>query len=143
MKRPKYGNHKIVNSFGTFDSELEWGRFVFLSNLQKEGKISGLKRQVEYQLLPAQYRSEIKHLKTKDKVVERLVERPCSYKADFVYERDGKTIVEDCKGESTKLFSTQTPDFKIKKKMMLYFHDIEIKIVSKATFWENFDENSK
>ena len=138
--RPKYGNKKIKNAFGIYDSELEWGRYVFLSNRQKEGEISGLRRQVEYLLIPAQYGTEIKHLKTKDKEVRVLLERPCSYIADFVYERNGKTIVEDCKGEDKKYkgkrFSTQTADFKIKKKLMLYIHNIQIKIISSPTFWE-------
>lgn len=132
----KYHNQKITFMGEKFDSQLEASRYLFLLNRQKEGKISGLKRQVEYQLLPAQYRSEIKHLKTKDKEVQRLVERPCYYVADFVYERDGKIIVEDCKGESRGRFSTQTPDFKIKKKLMLWVHDIEIQIVSRPTMWE-------
>ena len=138
--RPKYGNKKIKNTFGTYDSELEWSRFIFLSNRQKEGEISGLRRQVEYLLIPAQYGTEIRHLKTKDKEVRVLLERPCSYIADFVYERNGKTIVEDCKGEDKKYkgkrFSTQTADFKIKKKLMLYIHNIQIKIISSPTFWE-------
>ena len=57
--RPKYGNSKIKNAYGTFDSQLELARFVFLSNRQKEGEISGLRRQVEYLLIPAQYGTEI------------------------------------------------------------------------------------
>lgn len=138
--RPKYGNKKIKNAFGTYDSELEYARFIFLSNRQKEGEISDLRRQVEYLLIPAQYGTEIRHLKTKDKEVRVLLERPCSYIADFVYERNGKTIVEDCKGEDKKYkgkrFSTQTADFKIKKKLMLYIHNIQIKIISSPTFWE-------
>ena len=138
--RPKYGNNKIKNTFGVFDSELEWSRYLFLSNRQKEGEISGLRRQVEYLLIPAQYGTEIRHLKTKDKEVRVLLERPCSYIADFVYERNGKTIVEDCKGEDKKYkgkrFSTETAAFKIKKKLMLYIHNIQIKIISSPTFWE-------
>ena len=138
--RPKYGNNKIKNAYGNFDSSLEWSRYLFLSNRQKEGEISDLRRQVEYLLIPAQYGTEIKHLKTKDKEVRVLLERPCSYIADFVYERNGKTIVEDCKGEDKKYkgkqFSTQTADFKIKKKLMLYIHNIQIKIISSPTFWE-------
>ena len=138
--RPKYGNNKIKNAFGTYDSELEYARLIFLSNRQKEGEISGLRRQVEYLLIPAQYGTEIRHLKTKDKEVMVLLERPCSYIADFVYERNGKTIVEDCKGEDKKYkgkrFSTETAAFKIKKKLMLYIHNIQIKIISSPTFWE-------
>ena len=130
--RAKYGNSKIKNAFGTYDSELEWSRFVFLSNRQKEGEISGLRRQVEYLLIPAQYGTEIKHLKTKDKEVRVLLERPCSYIADFVYERNGKTIVEDCKG--AKAIITETA--KIKKKLLLWVHGIELRYIFSATQWD-------
>lgn len=130
--RAKYGNNKIKNAFGTYDSELEWSRFVFLSNRQKEGEISGLRRQVEYLLIPAQYGTEIRHLKTKDKEVRVLLERPCSYIADFVYERNGKTIVEDCKG--AKAIITETA--KIKKKLLLWEHGIELRYIFSATQWD-------
>ena len=52
----------------------------------------------------------------------RVLERECNYIADFVYEQDGKTIVEDTKG-------FRTPDYIIKKKLMLYIHKIKIKEV--------------
>ena len=130
--RPKYGNNKIKNTFGVFDSELEWSRYLFLSNRQKEGEISDLRRQVEYLLIPAQYGTEIKHLKTKDKEVRVLLERPCSYIADFVYERNGKTIVEDCKG--AKAIITETA--KIKKKLLLWVHGIELRYIFSATQWD-------
>ena len=130
--RAKYGNNKIKNTFGVFDSELEWSRYLFLSNRQKEGEISGLRRQVEYLLIPAQYGTEIRHLKTKDKEVRVLLERPCSYIADFVYERNGKTIVEDCKG--AKAIITETA--KIKKKLLLWVHGIELRYIFSATQWD-------
>ena len=130
--RTKYGNNKIKNAFGTYDSELEYARFIFLSNRQKEGEISGLRRQVEYLLIPAQYGTEIRHLKTKDKEVRVLLERPCSYIADFVYERNGKTIVEDCKG--AKAIITETA--KIKKKLLLWVHGIELRYIFSATQWD-------
>ena len=130
--RQKYGNSQIKNAYGTFDSQLEFARFVFLSNRQKEGEISDLRRQVEYLLIPAQYGTEIRHLKTKDKEVRVLLERPCSYIADFVYERNGKTIVEDCKG--AKAIITETA--KIKKKLLLWVHGIELRYIFSATQWD-------
>ena len=130
--RPKYGNSKIKNAYGTFDSQLEYARFIFLSNRQKEGEISDLRRQVEYLLIPAQYGTEIRHLKTKDKEVRVMLERPCSYIADFVYERNGKTIVEDCKG--AKAIITETA--KIKKKLLLWVHGIELRYIFSATQWD-------
>ena len=128
----KFNNHKIVFQGEAYDSQLELSRFIFLSNREKEGEITNLRRQVEYLLIPAQYGTEIKHLKTKDKEVRVLLERSCSYIADFVYERNGKTIVEDCKGSKYII----TADFKIKKKLMLWVHQIQVKIISSPTFWE-------
>ena len=130
--RPKYGNSKIKNAYGTFDSQLEWSRFLFLSNREKEGEITNLRRQVEYLLIPAQYGTEIKHLKTKDKEVRVLLERSCSYIADFVYERNGETIVEDCKGAKGII----TEAAKIKKKLLLWVHGIELRYVFSATQWD-------
>lgn len=130
--RPKYGNTKIKNAYGTFDSSLEWSRFLFLSNREKEGEITNLRRQVEYLLIPAQYGTEIKHLKTKDKEVRVLLERSCSYIADFVYERNGKTIVEDCKGAKAVI----TEAAKIKKKLLLWVHGIELRYIFSATQWD-------
>jgi hypothetical protein len=43
------------------------------------------------------------------------------YVADFVYERDGETIVEDVKSKPTK-----TRLYRIKKKLMRAIHGIEI-----------------
>ena len=130
--RPKYGNHKIKNAYGTYDSQLEFARFIFLSNREKEGEITNLRRQVEYLLIPAQYGTEIKHLKTKDKEVRVLLERSCSYIADFVYERNGKTIVEDCKGSKGII----TEAAKIKKKLLLWVHGIELRYIFSATQWD-------
>ena len=128
----KFNNRKIVFQGETYDSRLELSRFIFLSNREKEGEITNLRRQVEYLLIPAQYGTKIKHLKTKDKEVRVLLERSCSYIADFVYERNGKVIVEDCKGSKYII----TADFKIKKKLMLWVHQIQVKIISSPTFWE-------
>ncbi len=130
--RPKYGNSKIKNAYGTFDSQLEWSRFLFLSNREKEGEITNLRRQVEYLLIPAQYGTEIKHLKTKDKEVRVLLERSCSYIADYVYERNGETIVEDCKGAKGII----TEAAKIKKKLLLWVHGIELRYIFSATQWD-------
>ena len=60
------------------------------------------------------------------------VELPEGYVADFVYERNGKTIVEDCKG--AKGIITETA--KIKKKLLLWVHGIELRYVFSATQWD-------
>jgi hypothetical protein len=50
------------------------------------------------------------------------LERECSYVADFVFQENGKMVVEDTKGVKTK-------DYIIKRKLMLYVHGIRIKEV--------------
>lgn len=124
IPRRKYGNKKISNALGEFDSKGEYLRYLYLIEAQKSGRIKNLRRQVEYELLPTQYRTEIVHLKTKDKELTRVAERSVTYIADFVYEKDGKTVAEDFKG---------FPDDKypIKRKMMLYFHNIPVREVKK------------
>lgn len=113
----KYHAKKVVVDGIQFDSKREATRYKELLLLERAGVISDLKRQVKFQLIPAQYRPvfDKKTRKWKD----RCVERECAYVADFVYQQDGKTIVEDTKGFKTK-------DYVLKRKMMLYFHGISI-----------------
>jgi hypothetical protein len=99
----KYGAKKITTPDGmVFDSRREYSRWCSLRLLEKVGKISDLKRQVKYELIPKQ-----------------TGERACYYVADFVYCQDGNTVVEDCKGY-------RTDAYKIKKKLMLQVHGIRI-----------------
>lgn len=106
--RSKYHNAKIKDLDGqTYDSKKEFRRWRDLQLLERAGEIENLRRQVKFQLIPAQ------------RIAGKVVERECSYIADFVYERDGQTIVEDCKG-----FRTDT--YKLKRKMMLYKYGIRI-----------------
>lgn len=108
--RSKYGNKKIVSGGMTFDSQKEYRRFCELSLLERAGKITNLERQVKFVLIPSQ----------RDTESGKLLEREISYVADFVYTENGKQVVEDTKG-------FRTADYKLKRKMMLYFHGIKIK----------------
>lgn len=109
----KYNNKKITYSGEVFDSKKEYKRYIELSALQNAGKIANLTRQVKYLLIPTQ-RDES----------EKLLERECSYYADFVYKdiQTGKTIVEDTKG-------FRTAEYIIKRKLMLFLYGIRIKEV--------------
>ena len=113
----KYHNIKTYTSDGIqHDSQKEAQRWCELKLLQRAGKITDLQRQVEFELIPNQYEC----IKGKNK----LIERKCSYIADFVYKENGQTIVEDVKSKAT-----QTEKFIIKKKLMLYVHGIKVKMV--------------
>lgn len=104
----KYHNRKVFYDGMTFDSVKEKCRYVQLRTLERSGAISGLRRQVKYVLIPSQRQGK------------KVIERECSYYADFVYTQNGELIVEDTKG-------VRTPDYKIKRKLMLYVHGIRIR----------------
>lgn len=124
MRYRKYKNQKINVDGMTFDSKKEANRYKELSLLQKAGEISGLQTQVRYVLIPAQREvSDEVYTKGANKgkyKPGKLLERECTYVADFVYYKDGKVIVEDTKGFRTK-------EYIIKRKLMLYVHHIRIK----------------
>lgn len=119
MGYSKYRAKKVVVDGITFDSKKEGMYYLKLKEMEKKGEISNLRLQVPYELLPALYHDEVVHLKTKDKVVRKLVQRAVHYVADFVYEKDGKDIVVDTKG-------MRLSDYKLKKKMMRAILGIEI-----------------
>jgi hypothetical protein len=107
----KYGNRKITTVDGTFDSMKEHKRWCELKLLQRAGEISKLRRQIPFVLIPKQ---------TDEK--GKTLERECRYVADFVYEENGQTVVEDSKGMRTK-------EYIIKRKLMLEKFHIRIKEV--------------
>jgi hypothetical protein len=96
----KYRN-KPTNGYA---SKREAKRGAELEALQAAGKIYNLRKQVKYELVPKQ-----------------LGERSVTYVADFEYGEDGiHTVVEDVKG-------FKTPEYVIKRKLMLHVHGIKIK----------------
>lgn len=110
----KYYNIKTKSSDGiVFDSGKEAARWEQLRLLLRAGKIQDLQRQVKFVLIP-------KQLNDKGK----MVERECAYVADFTYTdtETGEYIVEDTKGIKTK-------DFIIKRKLMLWVHKIQVKVI--------------
>lgn len=129
--RRKYGNSKTVFKGEEYDSKRERDRHIYLLNAEREGIISDLKRQVTFHLLPAQYETVQKQLKTKTKEVSVCVERAVDYKADFTYMKDGQLVVEDVKAYASSQVLDKT--YILKRKMMLYFHGIRIKEVYKPT----------
>lgn len=123
-KRSKYGNKVTKTADGQkFDSLKEKNRYHILLMKQKAGIIVGLKRQVKFELLPAVYEDVEVELKTKTKIVSKCIYRATEYVADFVYEEDGEEVVEDVKASHW----FQDPVYKLKKKMMYYFHNIKIR----------------
>lgn len=107
----KYNSKKTVVDGQIFDSKKEANRYKELRLLEKAGEIKDLRTQVKFKLIPAQ----------RDEATGKVIERECSYKADFVYyEEDGETVVEDVKGFRTK-------EYIIKRKLLLYQYGIRIR----------------
>lgn len=120
--RNKYHAVKCQVGDVVYDSRKEMRRHQELLLLEKAGMIKNLRRQVKYILIPAQREVVMKKGVPKP---GKVIERECSYYADFVYEENGQTIVEDVKGGN----ATKTREFVIKRKLMLYVHGIRIREV--------------
>lgn len=121
--KSKYGAKKVEIDGIIFDSKKEGRRYQELKMLQKAGDISGLQRQVKYILIPAQREPDTKGPRG-GTIKGKLLERECSYIADFVYkDTKGNTVVEDVKGYRG---GGAYEIFKIKRKLMLYVHGIKI-----------------
>lgn len=108
----KYRNRKIVVDNIKFESNLEAERYRQLKLLQRAKQISNLRLQVPFILQEGFKKNGKTH-------------RKIEYIADFVYEENGQTIVEDTKGICTEVF-------KIKQKLFEYkYPNLSIKIIGK------------
>lgn len=119
----KYGAIQRIYKGIKFDSELEMLRYIHLADAEKKGKISDLRLQVPYQLIPAQYRVDYITNGAGVKKKPVLIERAAIYTADFVYRKGDHDVVEDTKGVRTEAYI-------LRRKLMLQVHGIEIKEVN-------------
>jgi hypothetical protein len=118
LKANKYHAKKVVANGIVYDSRKEARRHVQLLDMERNGEITDLQRQVKFVLIPAQREPDT--IGPRGGVMKgRLLEREVCYVADFVYEANDKRIVEDTKGFRTK-------DYILKRKMMLWVHGIRI-----------------
>jgi len=99
-EKSKYGNKKVICDGIKFDSIGEKNRYLVLKSMEEQNFISELKLQVPFPII---------HNGVKI----------CKYIADFTYIQDNVYKVEDLKG-------FETPEFKLKKKMVKAFYDIDI-----------------
>lgn len=111
-KVSKYRNEKVEINGVKYDSKKEAKRSAELETQQKLGIISGLERQVKFVLQPS------------FKFAGHTI-REIAYVADFVYMENGGKVVEDVKSPITR----KNPIYKLKKKMMMYVHGIEVREV--------------
>ena len=117
-----------------YASKREQARAAELRLMQAAGEIYNLREQVKYVLVPAIYRKPVKNydlsknkrdLEKSEECKLELLERNEVYQADFVYEQDGQTIVEDAKG----MRKTNAAVYRIfvnKRKLMLHVYGIKV-----------------
>lgn len=118
FRTSKYGNRKGYAMGQQFDSKKEARRYAELKLMEQAGVITELQKQVKYVLIPTQREPDT--IGVRGGIHKgKLLEKECSYIADFVYKQNGVTIVEDTKG-------FKTPDYLIKRKLMLHVHGIRI-----------------
>ena len=124
MYNGRFKAHPIETEYGHFDSKSEYERYLLLLDMERNGLITDLKRQVTYELLPKQTKIVRKELKTKVKEVVKVVEQDMKYTCDFTYyDKDGEFIAEEHKGSKWNVDEA----VRIKKKLLYYFHGIELK----------------
>ena len=114
MRRNKYGAQKITVDGVSYDSKAEYRRYCELKLMERCGDIRDLKRQVRFELVPAQY----------DKDTGKKLESPITYVADFVYRKTdtNERVIEDVKGHRTR-------EYIMKRKLMLWLYDYRIEEV--------------
>lgn len=119
----KYHNRQIEYDHIIFQSVREARRYKELKLMEKAGEIYDLQLQVKFELIPTQREPDTVGKRGGSKK-GKVIERPVYYKADFTYKITGtnELVVEDTKGMRTK-------DYILKRKMMLYFHNIKIREV--------------
>lgn len=108
-KPNKYRNIKVQVDDKDFDSITEGRRYRELVSLEEQGLIKNLQLQPRF-LLQESFKKNGKTF------------RKIEYIADFMYEEDGKVIVEDVKGMKTDVF-------KLKRKLFEYkYPDLTLKL---------------
>lgn len=109
-KRPKYGNKQVEIDGQHFDSQAEAARWIELKRLEQRGKITDLRRQVSFELVPSV------------RFLGSIRATPAlRYIADFGYTLTdtGQPVVEDVKGMLTRVY-------KIKRHLMKALFNIDI-----------------
>ena len=130
IRANKYYAEKVTIDGESFDSRKEARRWQELQLLLRAGKIYDLRRQVKFELIPAQFENYPRYGKKGRRIKDgqTCVEQACNYYADFVYLEDGHVVVEDVKGYRDPR-SAAYAKFVIKRKLMLWLHGIKIREV--------------
>ena len=114
-----------------FDSKNESLRYGFLKLMEQQGAIKDLRCHVKYELFPPIIVEEVKHLKTKDKIVQRVDQKAIVYTPDFVYIKTatGEEVIEDYKGSE----KYAAADSKLRMRIFYAIFKKKVRVVEKPT----------
>lgn len=108
VMKSKFYAKKIKTPQGTFDSKVEYKRYIELSRLQElQDGIRDLDRQIQFELIP-------KHKAKLDAKTERAV----NYTCDFVFIMDDTLYIEDVKSDYTR----KEKDYIIRRKLFKWVY---------------------
>lgn len=106
--------HKRVRVYGIeFDSKAEAGRYLELSQKLKDGEISNLVLQPQFDLIPT------------GRVPHEKAFRAHKYTADFQYIQNGKVVIEDVKSAYTR----KDREYILNRKLMWYLKKLYVREV--------------
>lgn len=124
MGKSRYYNRKVTLFNIVFDSQGEGERYLKLLDRQERGEIKNLTVQPRFVLQPSFKRGK--------KTIRKI-----EYIADFQYDENGVTVVEDYKGKAKKgkngkkARTTETPEFRLKAKILQFkFPEIDFRVVT-------------
>lgn len=111
----KFHATKVVYKGIVFDSTYERDRYIYLAHLQKQGKISNLRLQYSFTIIPETTKLVPTQLKTKVRWDKRVVEQDAEYTCDFLYLENGVYVCEEFKSEAT----SKLADYILRRKLMV------------------------
>jgi hypothetical protein len=116
----KFSARKTLVDGIEFDSDAESRRYLELVLLERAGEISNLELQPVFILQPSfKVKTTVLTPEGRTRTKTRTI-RAITYRADFRYtDSTGQVVVEDVKG-------VETEAFRLKAKMTLYVHGVEV-----------------
>ena len=117
MSKNKFGARKVTYNGIEFDSTHERDFYIKLLILQREGKISGLRLQTPFLLIPKTTEIVPIQLKTKIRYDERVVEKASLYHDDFTFFDHEKNVYVCCEYKSE--VTSKLADYILRRKLMI------------------------
>lgn len=117
VSKNKFGARKVTFKGIEFDSTHERDFYIKLLGLQREGKISGLRLQTSFLLIPKTVKLVPTQLKTKVRYDKVVIEQDAGYHNDFSFFDREKNVYVCCEYKSEA--TSKLPDYILRRKLMI------------------------